>query len=479
MMKRLMVFVCIMLGCILLCETPCVWSCTDIKLTQGNYRVQSREAGFPTYMDTLAVLSPRGVQRTSRNTPAGDTPLRWTAVYGSVGFNALGENCADGINEKGLAGGILEQEDSKYPTAHSDRALSVVYWLQYYLDTCQTVEEAVAAAPGIKIYMPPDLPIQLGEHLILHDRTGDSVVMEYDGSGNLNIYRPDIDGAGPDYIYNGVITNEPLYPVQIANLLNYKPWGGALDLPGSDAPAARFVRASYCLKQMYTPTSSAAAIALAFDYIEGVVEPMVHGEDKWPTWWVTIRDLDNLEYYFNTFYRPGIKSIALSALDFTQGQSIKMQNIDVIDEGDVSDDFIAATVSAAGKFSYKGLSINPHNLVSGSLLDYTIYLGETISQKFDLYVLADTPFGTYTMYPAGNMKSGIHKVLRNVAGITAPREYDFVLFSTLPRSLAGEQVTFYVAAVQAGKAPPVAKLSDLTESTQYVIMMDKESMTIK
>jgi len=481
-MRQSFAFACIAFGPVFLCGMKCVWPCSEINLTRGDYNVASRSADLPFNIETLIVLSPRGVQRTSRNAPDGDTPLSWTAAYGSVGFFLTGPlMCGDGVNEAGLSGAMLECDGSEYPAISSNRALSITYWLQYYLDTCQTVEEAIAAARDIKMYsVTSDLPFPFPEHLILHDQTGDSAVMEYDELGDLNIYRQDTSGSGPQYIYNGVLTNEPFYPEQIANLNNYKPWGGSEDLPGGDEPEARFVRGSWCLKQMYTPASSQEAIAYAFNYIQYVIEPVIQGgEDTWPTFWTTIRDMDNLVYYFNTFNKPGLREIRFSELDFTAGQSLKMQGIDDSDEGDVSENFVAAELCSDGTISYKDLSINPHNLVPGSSCDYTVYLGETICRCFDLYVLAQTPLGIYTLYPSGLLKKGIHKTLKNVPGFNAPYTNTFAVIPPVPQLLSGREVTFYIAVVEAGRIPPCRSLSGLTERTPYVISMDKEPMTVK
>jgi hypothetical protein len=48
----------------------------------------------------------------------------------------------------------------------------------------------------------------------------------------------------------------------------------------------------------------------------------------------------------------------------------------------------------------------------------------------------------------------------------------------IPASMKGETITFYAVVVQAGKIPPVRRVSDLTPGTPYVILMDKKSATV-
>jgi hypothetical protein len=44
--------------------------------------------------------------------------------------------------------------------------------------------------------------------------------------------------------------------------------------------------------------------------------------------------------------------------------------------------------------------------------------------------------------------------------------------------MTGETVTFYAVVVQAGKMPPVGKPSDLTPTTQYVVLMAKTATVV-
>jgi hypothetical protein len=48
----------------------------------------------------------------------------------------------------------------------------------------------------------------------------------------------------------------------------------------------------------------------------------------------------------------------------------------------------------------------------------------------------------------------------------------------IPTSLKGETITFYAVVVQAGKIPPVRKLSDLTPTSLNVIMFAKASAVV-
>ncbi|MCX6339438.1 MAG: linear amide C-N hydrolase [Candidatus Aureabacteria bacterium] len=455
----------------------CAWSCSELFLN-NEFRISARTMEFLIPMFPQMVLSPCGVERTALLPSEGDTPITWTAKYGSVSIYAFGQNiCTDGINEHGLSAAILWCEDSKYPTQQSDRAMSINYWAQYFLDMHLNVADAVVDARDLKLYNPLQALISANLHLVLHDSSGDSAVLEYDGLGNLNVYRPDSTPTA----YNGVMTNEPFYPLQIANLMNYKPWGGALDLPGDYESESRFVRGSYCLKEMYSSVSHQAAVGAAFQFIEYLAWPYMSSIDPppWFTLWTAVRDHADLTYYFTTMLKPGVRSAYLNYLDFTAGQSMKMQGLDDSNEGDVGGGFLAMDYHPNGLNSYKPLSINPYKLFPQFPFSYTLYLGQNITKAFDLYVVATGAGQTWTIYLDGKVEEGIKPVLKNQPGARAPILLSVTPGAVFPIEARGQQVTFYVVAVEAGKIPPALSLEGLAENTPNVIYMDKEQMTIK
>ena len=101
-----------------------------------------------------------------------------------------------------------------------------------------------------------------------------------------------------------------------------------------------------------------------------------------------------------------------------------------------------------------------------------------ITQPFDYYILVETPAGVYTIYMNGRIKKGIKPLYRNVRRYPAPYFKTVYPKVRIPASMKGKTITFYAAVVEAGKMPPVKKLSDLTPDTQYVIMLDKKPVIV-
>jgi outer membrane protein assembly factor BamB len=125
-----------------------------------------------------------------------------------------------------------------------------------------------------------------------------------------------------------------------------------------------------------------------------------------------------------------------------------------------------------------GLSIEPGPLQTGKTFTWAIALTKSIEEAFDYYCLVDTPAGQYTLSFNGRAEKGIKPLYRNVRGYAAPYERTVNCSSRIPFSMAGREVTFYTAAIQAGKTPPVRNVSELTPETMYVILMGKTTATI-
>lgn len=124
------------------------------------------------------------------------------------------------------------------------------------------------------------------------------------------------------------------------------------------------------------------------------------------------------------------------------------------------------------------LEIEPGTITAGLNFWFDIRLSETIAKPFDYYIIADTQFGPYALYFNGAVKKGIYPLYRNVKGYHTPYQRRVICNAILPLTMGGQQVTFYTAAIDAGKKPPIKRLSDLTPSTLYVIMMDKKMVVV-
>lgn len=192
----------------------------------------------------------------------------------------------DGMNEKGLCmAGLNFAGNAAYQPAQSGKInLAQFEFIPYILGKCAFVEEAVSAIKNINITperfsadMPP-APL----HWLIADKMR-AVVVEFVSDGTMVYDDP-----------AGVLTNNPPFPVQMANLANYMNLSpqlprnnfsaklnlsacgmgfGAIGLPGDMSPQSRFVRAAFLNCNWSCGMSEAEGVAHFFSVLGCVSVP--------------------------------------------------------------------------------------------------------------------------------------------------------------------------------------------------------------
>jgi penicillin V acylase-like amidase (Ntn superfamily) len=295
-----------------------LWQSPDGQVLVGRTQDWTEQAGH------AFRVFPRGIERVGA---VSENPKTWTSKYGSLVLTAYDAATHEGVNEEGLSGHILYLAEE---AAFGDRdpaipAISVMEWLQYYLDNFATVEEAVAATETIDfqvrpLILPNGFPTLV--HMSLSDKSGDSAVIEYrDGAPRLF----------HDRRYT-VMTNEPSYDVQIENLKKYKTFGGDLALPGDRTPTDRFVRAAYYVAGLQKPADRTEAAAFMFSVIRNISVPFGEGDPERPniasTIFRTVQDLTGERYYFESTFAPNVVWVNYGEMDFSVGgpeQELKVE----------------------------------------------------------------------------------------------------------------------------------------------------------
>ena len=308
-------------------------SCTTVFANdKGPVKVVARTMDLFVSDKPLIMTHPRGKAYTGGT---GENTVKWVSKYGSVVVTAFHKNVvSDGINEKGLAAHLLYLSGTQYPKAADEPTLSNVLWAQYILDNFATVKEAIEGTKSLQVVATEVEGRTWPIHLTMEDASGDSAVIEFI-NGKITVYQ------GKQY---QVMTNEPAYSVQLANLKKYKLFGGALPLPGDTDPLSRFVRVATYLKTLPQSKDNVNAVANILSVIRSAMVPFGaentsgnKAEDAWPTRWVTVADLTDKIYFFNATTAPNIIWLDLKTIDFSENASvlsIDPTNIDL--EGDIS-----------------------------------------------------------------------------------------------------------------------------------------------
>lgn len=116
----------------------------------------------------------RGLRKTALMMPPVQS-ASWISQYGSLTISQIGkENPNGGINEAGL---VVEQTtlwQTKYPAVDERPALGELHFIQYLLDTCATVQEALAATAKVRIDQSTS-----SLHYLLADRRDAHAIVEF------------------------------------------------------------------------------------------------------------------------------------------------------------------------------------------------------------------------------------------------------------------------------------------------------------
>ena len=312
---------------------------------------RSMEFGMP--LNSELMISPRGYQYQGIGVDGkAGTGLNWTAKYAVAGMNILGlPTYADGMNEKGLVGGLLNapftaqyQDVSQADSANSINSSQI---LLFALTNFATIDEVKAGFKKIFVnrstvaaYKNQTPPVRVP----LHDANGNSIVIEYI-KGELVIT------DNPTH----VCTNDPVLTEQFTNIGNYanltnieqnplvingatyqspSSGNGLHGLPGDYLSPSRFIRALFLSKSVPASYSTEKMVNAAwhitgsFDIPPGAItltadNPYGGGVDGIEiTEWMIVADSKNMIYNVKMFettnvYAFDLKKINSDAKDLT------------------------------------------------------------------------------------------------------------------------------------------------------------------
>lgn len=316
--------------------------CTGIRLSASdNSVIHARTMEFAVDVESNVIVSPRGFARKG-TTLDGKAGLAWKTKYANVGANALGMPIVvDGLNEMGLAIGLFYFPGyagyMAYDPAKADKTLAPWELGSWILDNCASVSQVRRAIGDVVVadvvleqwkFVPP-------VHFVVHDVTGESIVIEYVG-GKLNIHENPL----------GVMSNSPTFDWHMTNLNNYVNFSmtnapaqeiggvpliafgqgsGMLGLPGDFTPPSRFVRAAAFSHSVLPSKTGRDAVIQAFHILNQFDIPKGaardHEKDEHGnvladyTIWTSASDLKAKQFHFRTYENSQIRMVDLTKVD--------------------------------------------------------------------------------------------------------------------------------------------------------------------
>ncbi|GGB41630.1 choloylglycine hydrolase [Roseibium aquae] len=322
-------------------------ACTSFVLTAGDGSpVYGRTMEFGIETRSGVSLIPKGYTYAAQT--GADAPMSWTAKHNVIAMNAFDDPTlvSDGMNEAGMAGGILyfpgfaDYAESSAETADREMAPGdFLYWALANFETVDQVKKAVEAGEvvvvGVKLEALGAVP---PFHYTLHDKDGNSIVIE-PVDGGLKVF------DNPTQI----MTNSPGFEWHLTNLRNFvnlspvnkdsaqalektvNSFGqgsGWLGLPGDPTPPSRFIRAASFVASVKTGDTAEDALRATahvlnnFDIPVGWIQPgaaQQGGEDSADdyTQWSVMADMKNGAYYVRSHDAMAFNSISFG--DFQDG----------------------------------------------------------------------------------------------------------------------------------------------------------------
>ena len=339
--------------------TQSVQACTGIRLeaNDGTF-VHARTLEFAVDLQSNVIIVPRGYSRTG-SAPDGKEGLKWKSRYASVGANGVGVPFIfDGLNEKGLAVGTFYFPGTagymQYEVADAGKTVAPWEMGSWMLENFATVDEVRESVGKIVV---PDVMFEAWGfvppvHYVVHDASGQSIVIEYVG-GKLNIHDNPL----------GVMANSPTFDWHMTNLRNYlnfsltsappvqlgsvrlTPFGqgsGMLGLPGDFTPPSRFVRAAAFSQSVLPSRTGDDAVLQAFHILNNFDIPKGSARDQEKdkhgnvvadyTTWTSANDLKAKRFYFRTYDNSQIRMVDLMKmnLDAKEIATISMKGRELI-----------------------------------------------------------------------------------------------------------------------------------------------------
>lgn len=266
--------------------------------------------------DGLVLVNRRGIAKENfRENTAGKT-AQWVSRYGSLTFSLVGREFAwGGMNEAGLVMTTMELMASKLPKPDERIPFDSGALVQYVLDSCGTVEEAIKMMALTRLVDDGNSPA----HFLIADSDGDCAGFEY------------LDGEF--VFYHG----EDL-PIRAMANMRYERALAAYERGGprwwwsNPGHSAQRVSAAVDRMASYDASRDTCAITHAFTTLTQVVAAP-------HTKWNIVFDIAKRQIWYRSARSPAVKNLSLGAFDFSCEAPLLMLDVNAALDGNIEASF--------------------------------------------------------------------------------------------------------------------------------------------
>jgi len=310
--------------------TPAAEACSTFKLQEGDTLIYAHNLDEPGMrVPGIVYVNRRGVFKTGRSfeeIAVGERPdgffaesvvpseFGWISRYGSVTFSPWGRDFPDGgVNEAGLYIWEMGLAATRYPRDSGLPKLMQSNWVQYVLDTCGSIDEALEAATQFEL-------MGMNWHFFLGDGQGNTAALEF-LDGKAVVHR-----AGRMPV--PVLFNQT-YERDLKTLGFYRGFGGLYEPDLDDPRVPRIAKAATVLRD-FDPARH--------DPLEYAKRLLFHVGNK-PYKWGVLVDAARGTIHFNTESCQDWKHFSYRDLDYSADSPVLTLDVDQPEGGDVGDRF--------------------------------------------------------------------------------------------------------------------------------------------
>lgn len=337
--------------------------CSDfyMNFSDPSFKLSGRTMDLGSSTNWTITTWPAGTSY-SDYSPDGFSAAQWKSVYATVGIsgNWFGDDrygfyslFGDSMNDQGLSCGLLTLVGTEYekPSPQKTNVFFGTFCL-WATQNFASIAEVHDTLPDVAIWGPAIM----GEHIILRDATGSSLVIEL-LDGKQHVYIDTNDGSVSATSGFGIMTNEPPFDWHLERI-HYYEWQRtlarqSLPIPGNFYPDERFLRIHMIRSGMLplttpstppkTPLNYQTAFSLTTQVLNSVTVPMgeQYGTDTGDgsgegsaadhTMWALVRDHYNKILYWRDATNPSFRRLRFSDIDFSVGVGQQML---LLEDGD-------------------------------------------------------------------------------------------------------------------------------------------------
>lgn len=332
-MKRLRHFAAAAAALLAACAFTASHGCTTFGLARDGRSLFGQNYDWMV-ADGLVLVNKRGLAKGCVETGTGPT---WVSKYGSVTFNQYGRELpVGGMNERGLAFGIMWLEESKYEAPDDRKALGLLQWAQYQIDNHATVAEVVANVRAVRIAQGAS---SARVHYHFSDAEGQSAIIEV-LDGKLVVH------SGLE-IPTRTLSNDT-YASCAETMKRFEGFGGGAPVPTDRGSVSRFVRAASATAGKAVRPTVGGAFSILDDVAQGDF-----------TKWSIVYDSTDRTISFRTHNAPEVKTIDFAKIDFGCDTPTLALDIDTPDAGDVTARFTPCTTETNAALIERAIAATP------------------------------------------------------------------------------------------------------------------------